>query len=79
MRADHSAGKVVILNVHNGGHWVLTTGVSGTSFIVNDPGFATSSYTEGEVVRAGIFRKSAALLSQSETESDDDYLLLANE
>ena len=45
MRSDFNAGKVVILNVHNGGHWVLTTGVSGTTFNVNDPGYNTGSYT----------------------------------
>ena len=49
------ANKVVILNVNNGGHWVLATGVSGSSYTVNDPGYSRSSYTQGQVVRAGIF------------------------
>ena len=61
MRADFNAGKVVILNVHNGNHWVLTTGVSGTNFSVNDPGFNTGSYPQSEVVRAGIFRRGGAM------------------
>jgi hypothetical protein len=58
------------LNVHNGGHWVLATGHSGSTYSVNDPGFNTGSYTEGQVVRAGIFHRKAA----AEAESDDDYM-----
>ena len=45
-----SAGHVVILNVHNGGHWVLATGISGSKISVNDPGFSTSSYDMSEIV-----------------------------
>ena len=50
------ANNVVILNVMNGGHWVLATGVApdGT-YYVNDPGFYRSTYASWEVVRAGIF------------------------
>jgi len=39
-----SAGNVMILNVHNGGHWVLATGISGSRVSVNDPGYSTTSY-----------------------------------
>lgn len=39
------AGHIVILNVHNGGHWVLATGYNGDSILVNDPGYSVSSYT----------------------------------
>lgn len=51
------ANNVVILNVKGGGHWVLATGVSadGNTFYVNDPGASKSTYSAGEVVRAGIF------------------------
>ena len=42
--------KIVILNVHGGGHWVLATGYSGDSIKVNDPGYSTTSYTLSEIV-----------------------------
>jgi hypothetical protein len=50
-----SAGKIVLLNVHKGRHWVLATGVNGNTYSVNDPGFSTTHYTTSEVVRAGIY------------------------
>jgi hypothetical protein len=40
-----SAGHIVILNVHNGGHWVLATSMTGSTISVNDPGFSTTSYS----------------------------------
>jgi hypothetical protein len=43
-------GKVVICNVHNGGHWVLATRYSGDTIYVNDPGYNTQSYTLNEIV-----------------------------
>ena len=43
--ASLSAGEIVILNVHSGAHWVLATGMSGSTISVNDPGYATTSYT----------------------------------
>jgi hypothetical protein len=49
------ANKVVVLNVNQGGHWVLATGVTSSGYSVNDPGYSKSSYTFGEVVKAGIF------------------------
>jgi hypothetical protein len=48
-------GNVVILNVNNGGHWVLATGLTSSGFTVNDPGFQRSSYGFNEVVRAGVY------------------------
>jgi len=48
-------GKIVILNVRNGGHWVLATGLTGNGFVVNDSGFNVGSYTNGEVVLAGVY------------------------
>lgn len=52
-----SAGHVVILNVHNGGHWVLATSMSGSTIQVNDPGFSTTSYTLSQIVanNSGLF------------------------
>ena len=42
--------NVVILNVNNGGHWVLATGISGNTIYVNDPGYSRSSYDISQVV-----------------------------
>ena len=40
---------IVILNVHNGGHWVLATSYSGGVYKVNDPGYQTTQYSSAEV------------------------------
>ena len=50
MKKNLDAGYVVILNVRNGGHWVLATGYSGDTIKVNDPGYDKSSYALSEVV-----------------------------
>lgn len=50
IKRNLDAGNIVILNVHNGGHWVLATGYSGDNIFVNDPGYATSSYTLAQIV-----------------------------
>ena len=59
-----SAGHIVILNVHNGGHWVLATSMSGSTIYVNDPGYSTTSYTLSEIVanNSGLYRVSGAFL-----------------
>jgi hypothetical protein len=44
------AGNVVVMNVHNGGHWVLATGYSGSTIYVNDPGYNTGAYDLSEIV-----------------------------
>jgi hypothetical protein len=44
------AGNVLILNVHNGGHWVLATSISGTKISVNDPGYSTTAYDISDIV-----------------------------
>lgn len=47
--------NIVILNVHNGGHWVLATGMQGGNVVtVNDPGYATASYTLDQIVEGNI-------------------------
>ena len=56
MKAHFDQGDAVILNVNNGGHYVLMTGHSASGFSVNDPGFSKTSYTNAEVVKAGIYR-----------------------
>ena len=50
------ANRVVILNVNNGGHWVLATGYDDASgYSVMDPGFSKSTYGFSEVQRAGVY------------------------
>ena len=49
-------GFGVILNVKNGGHWVLATGHNAAGFTINDPGATKASYTNAEVVGAGVYR-----------------------
>ena len=58
IKANLDAGKVVILNVHNGGHWVLAHSYSGDNIMVNDPGYTTTSYTLSQIVdgQNGIYR-----------------------
>lgn len=50
IKSNLDAGKVVICNVHNGGHWVLAHGYSGDNILVNDPGYSTASYALSEIV-----------------------------
>lgn len=58
IKSELDAGKVVICNVHNGGHWVLAHGHSGDNILVNDPGFSTTSYTLSQIVdgQNGIYK-----------------------
>jgi len=44
------ANNVVILNVDNGGHWVLATGYSGNRIFVNDPYYSTTAYDPSKIV-----------------------------
>lgn len=55
LSAAVSRGNMVILNVRGGSHWVLATGVSGSGFNVNDPGFPTSYYDYSGVGTAVIY------------------------
>lgn len=50
IKAKLDAGKVVVCNVHNGGHWVLAYAYSGDNIMVNDPGFSTTSYSLSQIV-----------------------------
>ena len=73
MRTYFKSGHAVVLNVNNGGHWVLMTGISGTNFLINDPGFTKSSYTQSEVVGSGVYKRPAgcsSMLLASEFEAD---------
>lgn len=51
LNAAAKAGKPVIVNVKNGGHWVLVTGASnnGRTFPVNDPGANKSTFEYSEM------------------------------
>lgn len=59
-----AANHVVILNVHNGAHWVLATAASGNSISVNDPGYSTTSYSLSEIVagQTAVYRVSGGFL-----------------
>lgn len=50
--------NIVILNVHNGGHWVLATSFSNNNVMVNDPGYSTTFYTLDQIVenQVGVYR-----------------------
>ena len=50
IKPNLDCGKVVIINVRNGAHWVLAHGYSGNSILVNDPGYATTSYDLSQIV-----------------------------
>lgn len=50
IKAKLDAGKVVVCNVHNGGHWVLAYAYSGDNIMVNDPGYSTTSYSLSQIV-----------------------------
>ena len=67
IQAALNANEIVILNVHNGGHWVLATGMSGSTITVNDPGYSTSSYTLSEIVanNSGLYRVSGSAKPQA--------------
>jgi ABC-type bacteriocin/lantibiotic exporter with double-glycine peptidase domain len=47
IKSNLDSGNIVILNVHNGGHWVLAKSYDGDTIFVNDPGFSVSTYTLG--------------------------------
>lgn len=57
VKAELKKGRVVIINVRNGGHWVLATGHSGDNINVNDPGYSKSSYKLSEISDVGVFIK----------------------
>jgi ABC-type bacteriocin/lantibiotic exporter with double-glycine peptidase domain len=50
IKTNLDAGNVVILNVHNGGHWVLAYGYNGDNINVNDPGYQTNVYALNTIV-----------------------------
>jgi len=66
-----NSGKIVILNVRGGSHWVLATGMGSNGAInVNDPGFNQGQYDINDVVAAGVYVRTGAkkgfLLTQAQ-------------
>ena len=51
-----NAGKLVILNVNHGRHYVLATGHDKTGFKVMDPGYSKTHYKFSEVVSASLYK-----------------------
>jgi len=50
LQAFIKQGYGTVVNVRNGGHWVLVTGhVDGSTYTVNDPGFNVNSYVYGDM------------------------------
>lgn len=51
------SGYGVVLNVNNGGHWVLATGCDGSNNVmVNDPGYSKVSYPFSQVGRMVLYK-----------------------
>mmetsp|Transcript_20040 Transcript_20040/g.23235 ORF Transcript_20040/g.23235 Transcript_20040/m.23235 type:complete len:207 (-) Transcript_20040:37-657(-) len=50
-----NSGCEAILNVNNGGHWVLATGYDGSGYTVNDPGYSRTKYDYSGVGDVAIF------------------------
>jgi ABC-type bacteriocin/lantibiotic exporter with double-glycine peptidase domain len=75
-----NANEVVILNVHNGAHWVLAHSMSGSTIHVNDPGFSTTSYTLSEIVAgaSGLYRVSGSPTVLSTMIWEIEYLFNVN-
>ncbi len=48
-------GKIVCMNVRDGGHWVLGYAYSGDTIMVNDPGYSSTSYPLSQVGNSHVF------------------------
>ena len=68
MRTHFRAGRAVILNVRNGRHWVLMTGITATGFTVRDPGYSVTTYNNADVVDSGIFNRPSGCPAQLKSE-----------
>jgi hypothetical protein len=52
-----ACGKYVILNVHNGGHWVFMEGLSGDKYTSRDPGNSSDPlYPISDIREAAVYR-----------------------
>jgi hypothetical protein len=50
IKSQLDQGRIVIVNVMNGAHWVLAYGYNGDNILVNDPGFNVGSYYLSQIV-----------------------------
>ena len=50
IKSSLDSNKIVIINVRNGGHYVLATGYSGDTIFVEDPGYWTHSYHLSSII-----------------------------
>lgn len=57
VKGELDNGRIVILNVRKGGHWVLAYSYSGDNIKVNDPGYSKTEYPLSEVVQAAVYKK----------------------
>ena len=57
VKAKMNQGQICILNVNNGGHWVLATGSDANGFTVNDPGAGKPRFSNSDVVGSGCFKR----------------------
>lgn len=65
IESNIKADNIVIVNVHNGGHWVLVTSMlNGDTVAVNDPGYSTTSYTLSQIVEGntGVYKVGNGLM-----------------
>lgn len=64
IKANLDVDNIVIINVHNGGHWVLATSIEGNNVFVNDPGYSTTIYTIDQIVenQVGVYKVGARFL-----------------
>lgn len=60
MEDAFDAGEHIILNVHEGRHWVLMTGYDYNQGVVyvNDPGYDNETYGFDEIYDAGMYTQS---------------------
>lgn len=45
IKTNLDQNNIVILNVHNGAHWVLATGYDKDNIFINDPNYSTPFYS----------------------------------
>ena len=57
IKSKMNQGQICILNVNNGGHWVLATGSDANGFSVQDPGFGKQRQSNAEVYASGCFSR----------------------
>ena len=50
-----NSGKIVVLNVKKGDHWVLAKRISGDEYHVQDPVYAKLTYSSSDILLAAVF------------------------